>query len=841
MKIKHKLLLSFISITLLIILVEYVASISIRKVLYKNIANSSVALAAGALDSIDRSIYGKIEAFDRFAHSSELHKILTESNLELEQIENPQAYITKQDSLWTLPQVQPMTPFIQDILTNNLSQTLRDEQDFYNNKYKYKMIGEIFITNKYGTNVAMTEKTTDYYQADEQWWQLAKDKDLYVGDVGYDESSQVYSMTICIKINDSKDNFIGVLKVGLNITDVLSAIDEIVSRGETDFKLLSRDNTVIYSNDEYKFGEAFPSALLEFLNNSHERGYSDNNYFIGIDDPNEKRRELFVYAGSKGYRDYKGLGWHLVIEQDETIFAPVIKLRNNVLKLSFIVATLAILIGSFISRSISDSLVKLKNTAIQIGKGNFDIPVEVTSHDEVGSLAIVLRKMVHDLKKTTTSVTQLNKEIDHRKNAEQNLLYNIKTQKIFNRLLSLSLDDLQLNEILDMSLTTILDIPWLYTEKKGCIFTVDEHEKFLVMQVSHGLGDSQKELCRKVPFGKCICGIAAAEARIQFVAQIDHQHHIRPKNMTPHGHYAVPLISTDKILGVLTLYLKDGATKNIEREQFLQSIASILAGIITRKNFEKNIANVNNNLEKTVEKLTSANRELADFAHITAHDLKAPLRAVGSLAGIIVSQYRDKLDDKGRELLETLLGRTKRINNQISGILRYSEIGKIQYSRKLTNFNIAVAEVIKSLDIPANINITVENKLPTAVFERTYVTQIFNYLLDNAIKYMDKPHGRIRINCVEKEDCWKFSVSDNGPGIDQKYHDTIFQIFQTLSRKDEHETNGIGLSMVKKIVETCGGRTWLTSQVGLGTTFFFTLPKQSADVNKEQFENHSAI
>jgi len=111
--------------------------------------------------------------------------------------------------------------------------------------------------------------------------------------------------------------------------------------------------------------------------------------------------------------------------------------------------------------------------------------------------------------------------------------------------------------------------------------------------------------------------------------------------------------------------------------------------------------------------------------------------------------------------------------------------------------------------------------------------QVFQNLLSNAVKYMDKPQGQIRIGCVEDDGFWRFSIADNGPGIDEKHFEKIFQIFQTLSPRDETESAGVGLTVVKKIVELYGGRIWVQSEIGKGTTFFFTLPKQKTGVKKD--------
>ena len=226
-----------------------------------------------------------------------------------------------------------------------------------------------------------------------------------------------------------------------------------------------------------------------------------------------------------------------------------------------------------------------------------------------------------------------------------------------------------------------------------------------------------------------------------------------------------------------------------------------------------------------LKELEIANRELKDFAYIVSHDLKAPLRAIGSLSNWILNDYEKKLDEEGKELLYLLVGRVIRMNDLIDSILQYSRVGRIRKEKQDVNMDQLVTEVIDMIDPPQNIKIEVEKELPLISFEKTRMEQIFQNLVGNAVKYMDKPEGEIKINCAPEKDCWKFSVSDNGPGIEDKYFDKIFQIFQTLVPRDECESTGIGLTLVKRIVETYGGKIWVESKVGAGSTFFFTIPQ----------------
>lgn len=262
-----------------------------------------------------------------------------------------------------------------------------------------------------------------------------------------------------------------------------------------------------------------------------------------------------------------------------------------------------------------------------------------------------------------------------------------------------------------------------------------------------------------------------------------------------------------------------------------------------------------------LKQVESANQELADFAHVVSHDLKAPLRAIDSLAKWLAADYRDKFDDEGRSQLDLLLGRVKRMHDLIDGILQYSRAGRIREEVIEVDLAELVPAVIDLLAPPAHIRVAVETPLPKVVIERTRIAQVFQNLLSNAIKYMDKPQGLVRVGCTEEKGkgemanengkgemanggkgetangaggFWKFYVSDNGPGIEEKDRQRVFQLFETLKPRDRADSTGVGLAVVKKAVEMYGGRVWIESQVGEGSSFYFTLPKKDEGARKDE-------
>ena len=230
-------------------------------------------------------------------------------------------------------------------------------------------------------------------------------------------------------------------------------------------------------------------------------------------------------------------------------------------------------------------------------------------------------------------------------------------------------------------------------------------------------------------------------------------------------------------------------------------------------------------VEERTAKLNAANKKLEDFAYIVSHDLKAPLRAINQLTEWISRDYASAFDKSGKEQMDLLVGRVKHMDNLIDGILQYSRAGRIKGSEKQVDLNNVVKEVIDTLAPPKNIHVTIEDKLPVILAETVRIEQVFQNLIGNAIKYMDKPKGEIRIGYVDEKNHWKFNIADNGPGIEEKYYDKIFQIFQTLESRDKRESTGVGLALVKKIVELYGGKIWVESKTGEGSTFFFTLRK----------------
>jgi len=306
------------------------------------------------------------------------------------------------------------------------------------------------------------------------------------------------------------------------------------------------------------------------------------------------------------------------------------------------------------------------------------------------------------------------------------------------------------------------------------------------------------------------------------------------------------LTSTEDIIIQSMHRRSDGTSFFVETSLKLVShrkedyVIAITRDITERRRAEENQTQLIKELKTTNAKVESINQELKEFAYVISHDLKAPLRGIKTLADWLLTDYGNKLDDSGKQQLNLLQTRVGRMHNLIEGVLRYSRIGRIREKRMQVDLSELVPEITDMVAPPDNITVNIEGRMPVILCEKTSIIQVFENLLSNAIKYMDKPKGEITVGCLEQNDCWLFSVADNGPGIDEKYFGKIFKIFQTLQPRDKFESTGVGLTVIKKIVELFGGKVWVESKLGQGSTFFFTLPKSEFEVKDAKFEANIA-
>ncbi|WP_224247834.1 PAS domain-containing protein [Hyalangium gracile] len=229
--------------------------------------------------------------------------------------------------------------------------------------------------------------------------------------------------------------------------------------------------------------------------------------------------------------------------------------------------------------------------------------------------------------------------------------------------------------------------------------------------------------------------------------------------------------------------------------------------------------------DRLIVALERSNRELDQFAYVASHDLKAPLRGIANLAQWISDDLKDVMPEETRGQMRLLTGRVHRMEALINGILAYSRAGRTNSEPETIDVGALLTETIELLSPKPPAAIQVESRMPQLLAERVPLQQVFLNLMSNALKHAQRPDALVRVRCADQGEAWEFAIADNGPGIAPEYHERIWGIFQTLRARDEVEGTGIGLSVVKKIVEARGGSVRVESAVGQGATFFFIWPK----------------
>lgn len=296
-------------------------------------------------------------------------------------------------------------------------------------------------------------------------------------------------------------------------------------------------------------------------------------------------------------------------------------------------------------------------------------------------------------------------------------------------------------------------------------------------------------------------------------------------------YYSLGFILLTIIIGMISTYyiiriISDRITSmvlladNISRGQFEQ--------VVDNKNDELTNLSVSLNLmsgtlRKNINELEKRNKELDQFAYVVSHDLKAPIRGIYNAVQWIQEDLGSELSAQMNKYLNIIPGRIKRMDELIDALLHYARISRSQSVKEFVDINVLIGEIVESI-VPQDFEVIVE-EMPSFRTEKVRLEQVISNLISNSVKYASDRPGCIRISCKELKSHYEFTVADNGIGIDSKYHEKIFIIFQTLREKHATESTGIGLSIVQKIIEDQHCKIKVESNLGEGASFVFTWPK----------------
>ena len=295
-----------------------------------------------------------------------------------------------------------------------------------------------------------------------------------------------------------------------------------------------------------------------------------------------------------------------------------------------------------------------------------------------------------------------------------------------------------------------------------------------------------------------------------------------------HSAFAFPIPVGGEFYGVMEFFGREVRPRDERILEIVRTVGHQVGQFIARKQAEAALQEANDQLTVKAQQLSRSNAELEQFAYVASHDLQEPLRMIASYTQLILRRYGDRFDGDAREFMDFIVDGATRMKQLIEDLLAYSRVGTHGKAFRPTDSGAAVQKALANLRaaIESSTGTVTHDPLPTINADEFQLVQLFQNLIGNALKFKGTETPRVHISVNEQADTWTFGVKDNGIGIDGEYFDRIFMVFQRLHSRTDYPGTGIGLAICKKVVDRHGGRLWIESGVGSGSTFWFTVPKK---------------
>ncbi len=472
--------------------------------------------------------------------------------------------------------------------------------------------------------------------------------------------------------------------------------------------------------------------------------------------------------------------------------------------------------------------------ALRLNKPHFSYPSFKFVDGKYHDLEVIKTKLIDD-NREPIGIIGISMDITERKQAEKEKENNRIIQETINKILRVPNETVHFDERLQRTLELLINAPFLDIEKKGGIFLYNETNNKLILKTSCNLSIEVQLLCAEVIPGRCHCGKALSTRQVQYSSCIDENHEIVCPGMQPHGHYNIPIISADKVLGVIVVYLTDGHIRNEAEINFLISIADIVSGLVQRNQYLEELVKAKELAEKS--------NQLKDaFIANMSHEIRTPLNGILGMTSIIREEFAPYITETEEKFFKSIDISNKRITRTIDMILNFSrlQIGEFPISPKVINITSVISNLVSEFNALAtqkSIEIIFANQLGdiAALSDAFCFEQSIADIIDNAIKFTHKGSIRLLLSKNERGEI-NLDVQDTGIGISEEYLTRIFEPYsqEHIGFGRSYEGVGLGLSLVKKFLNANAMDISVVSKKGNGSTFTIHFNKSIVDGEYEK-------